>query len=528
MFVLRRSETLGYLALSLTLFLGLASPVRTQASSSVSFDVTGYTITGELPGNIRNVDSLLAPYTGTFNNTEGIQDAADTLEKALHAKGYTFVRIVIPRQPLDDGEIELQVLSLTLDKISISGNQNFGRENIRNSLPSLVHGESPNRNALARNLDVGRVHPSRKEKITFTASDLPGKVDAQIQVQDQKPSKVFSWLNNTGNDETGRYRLGLGYQNSNLFDRDHNATLTYTTSPTETSKVDQFGVVYQVPLYESGALITVLLSESDVNSGRVAEFFDVAGKGSVKGLQFTRFFARKDGYAQQIELAINDKLFDNDIDFAGEALGIDVRSRPLSLQYKGNLRNNKFESDFNLQLAGNLSSGSHNNRVAYASSRVGASDHWSLIRYGASIRKTIRNWSLSGRFRGQYSNEPLIGGEQFGVGGSNSIRGFREREVSGDKGYLFQLEAWTPKWGKQPARGVIFVEKGHSKLIDPLPGEMGSDSIFGIGAGVSWTFKSRLSMRLDIGYAVDGVDSANQGSTRDGDERVHLNLGYQW
>ena len=165
-----------------------------QESGATTFQVTGYHVTGDLPVEIKNIDALLATYTGEHNNTEGLQEAADTLEKKIHERGYTFVRVVIPRQPLDDGDIELRVVSFMLDKINISGNVHFGEDNIRASLPHLVQGKTPNMRSLARNLDAGRIHPARKSKITFVASADPGKLDANVQVSDRKPSSFFSWL----------------------------------------------------------------------------------------------------------------------------------------------------------------------------------------------------------------------------------------------------------------------------------------------------------------------------------------------
>jgi hemolysin activation/secretion protein len=527
-FVLTHARSLPLTVCLLATGLTLNTAAWGQDNAAVAFTVTGFDVTGEAPVEIEDTDSLLAPFLGEHGNTEGLQNAADTLEKAFHDLGYTFVRVVIPRQPLDDGTIELSVVSFVLDKISIAGNAYFDEENIRASLPSLVAGESPNRKHLARNLDAGRIHPSRKEKITFKASTIPGKVDASVQVSDRKPISFFTWLNNTGTEETGEYRMGVGFQHSNLFNRDHNATLTYTTSPTDTDKVDQIGAVYQVPLYESGALLTALVSESDVNSGRVAEFFDVAGQGSVRGLQYTKFFSRNEGFAQKLVFGVNDKLFDNDIDFDGQPIGNDVRSRPWSLQYRGDFRNERGESDFYIEYVENLSGGSFNNDQFYAASRQGASSNWSLVRYGAGTRKTAGKWTLSGRFKAQHASEPLIAGEQFGLGGAHSVRGLREREVAGDKGYQVQLEAVSPKLGKHNARGILFLEGGSVSLVEPLPGELSRDRVMGLGAGVTWSWRGKLTARVDLAYVPEGTDAGSQDGTRDGDERVHFNLAYKW
>ena len=47
---------------------------------------------------------------------------------------------------------------------------------------------------------------------------------------------------------------------------------------------------------------------------------------------------------------------------------------------------------------------------------------------------------LSARLDGQWSDEPLIPGEQFGIGGARSVRGYEEREASGDSGFFVSAE----------------------------------------------------------------------------------------
>ena len=55
------------------------------------------------------------------------------------------------------------------------------------------------------------------------------------------------------------------------------------------------------------------------------------------------------------------------------------------------------------------------------------SRNWSLWRYGADLSYQVTDaWTLTGRLRGQQAGDQLIPGEQFGLGGAYSVRGFRE------------------------------------------------------------------------------------------------------
>jgi len=58
------------------------------------------------------------------------------------------------------------------------------------------------------------------------------------------------------------------------------------------------------------------------------------------------------------------------------------------------------------------------------------------LRVSGYASHTLENeWLISGVIDGQYSDEPLIIGEQFGLGGVTSVRGFEERAVTGDRGF---------------------------------------------------------------------------------------------
>lgn len=61
-----------------------------QSGTEIKFTVNSFDIRGEAPVEIEDTNSLLKPFLGVHRSIEGLQDAADTLEKAFHDLGYTF------------------------------------------------------------------------------------------------------------------------------------------------------------------------------------------------------------------------------------------------------------------------------------------------------------------------------------------------------------------------------------------------------------------------------------------------------
>ena len=80
-------------------------------------------------------------------------------------------------------------------------------------------------------------NPAKQVGVRLEATDEPGKVDAVVRVIDEKPVRHSLFLDNSGTSQTGYYRAGYGFQNANLFNRDHVFIAQVIGSPTAISDV---------------------------------------------------------------------------------------------------------------------------------------------------------------------------------------------------------------------------------------------------------------------------------------------------
>ncbi len=505
------------------------SLAHAENSHDLQFKVTRFEIQGDNPLTARQVHAVLDPFLGEHAGLEGLQAATDAFEQALRSSGFAFHQVNLPPQSLDQGTVRLEVVAVELGAIIVEGNEHFSDENIRASLPQLKPEiRNINTQSLGRSLALANRHPGKKVRLNFAAGTQPGTVDARIRVKDQNPLRVFSWLDNTGNKETGNTRLGAGMQHSNLFGRDQIATLTYTTSPEGVDKVSQFGGQYQIPFYGAGGLLDIFAAKSEIDSGTVAEVFEVAGKGTVLGARYTHFFSKQKRYSHEMALSVTDKLFENDVDFQGVPVGVDVRTRPMELRYSGRWQGDLTNAGVYMGYARNLPGGSNNNAKAYAASRSGSDNNWSVLHIGGKLNRALQGWNVLGRFDAQYASVPLVAGEQLGLGGANSVRGLEEREISGDRGYRVGMELWSPTLKKTGLRALSFFEGGRITLKNPLPGEIATEKVASVGLGLRWSWQNRLSLRLDWGRILNGTDAANKTGSKSGDSKVHFNLGYRF
>jgi len=496
----------------------------------VSFDVTGFNVVGDNPLSESETRNTLDQFVGQERGIDDIENAADALEKAIIGKGLSFYRVSLPPQELTDGVIDLQVKRYAIGNVEVRGNRHYSEKNIVASMPALKQGRSPSTKSIAQSLRLANENPGKRLRVTLAPGTAANEIDARITVVDQKPLTFNAWLNNTGTDVSGDFRVGTSVSHRNLFGRDHSASLSFITSPEGIDDVQQFVANYRIPIYRFGGTLNFVAVQSDIDSGTVAGVFDVAGRGEVYGLGYSHSLSSIARYHHSVSLQLSDKLFDNDIQFQGNQVLDDVRSRPLTLSYRNSWENGKgLQLSSFISVASNLSGGSFNDQQFYELARLGAVDDWQKIELGWNVQYSKAKWLYSLAARFAVTDDRLITGEQFSVGGANSVRGLEERELRGDEGYLVNLQAWAPEIIKG-VRPVAFVDVGHVDNNRPISGELDSESVVSAGILFNWNPTEKVTASASYGYLFDGIDGGDQSSSssRDGDSKVHVNVAYRF
>lgn len=507
----------------LVVLASLASGVSRAEGTPVSrFEVSDYEVIGNNPLAADDTQSLLSPHTGKDRAVADLLTAAKALETAIRAQGYAFHRVILPPQTLSGGVVRLVVVAFRLGSLDVPTDEYFSEANLLGSLPAVQPGETLNLQDVSAALRFANRHSFKDVDLIFRQSPNPRQVDARLQASTHDPQNFYLTLNNSGSEETGRSRLMLLYQHANFFDRDHELMASFTTSPENVSDVMQFALSYSVPLYDWGARLEGFAIYSDTDSGRVADF-DITGAGTLYGLTYAHSLGAEEGYYHELRLGITDKRFDNDVRFEGVQLATDVRSLPLGLQYALESESDRGNWQISLQWNLNLPWGSHNDQLSYSANRAGAERDWQAWRSHGRLEQALgERWLLRGRFNAQYSSEALIAGEQIGLGGAHSVRGYEERELAGDSGYTLALELWWPNLiGQLSAYG--FADYGSLRLNDTQPGEHAGDSLASVGIGMDWRGLPGFSTTADLAYALQDGEQTDKG-----DLGLHLELIYRF
>ena len=282
-----------------------------------------------------------------------------------------------------------------------------------------------------------------------------------------------------------------------------------------------------------------------VDDEDVVENLDVEGKGYFGGLQLSKRLVDTTRSTLDLSLGATYRYVESaiDVEYEGEKYkfemgrngdGYEILPLSLALMYSdtevdaiGGMNFATVEYIYNL-------AGSSLDELRYYRPAIDE-DHYSLVRAQMArlqllnpallgkrrSTKDTDEWMLFAKVEGQYAFTPLVGAEQFSIGGHNSVRGYAEREFMGDSGIAATLELRTPlivgflanmkpvEAGKQNFRYgwdrfqfVVFVDAGYYLLEDGQGTTAGDDDEFiaGVGAGLRVAIRDDAQLRFDWGF----------------------------
>ncbi len=485
------------------------------AAAALRFDIARYNIVGNTMLKQDEISRALRPYTGRQKDFADVQRALESLQTAYADKGYSAVQVTLPEQELERGEVRFEVVETRLGKIDIQGNELHSARNVRNSLPSLRAGATPNSIEIARNLRLANENASKQTQVALRAGSQDGEVDATVKLIEDDPVKYSVSADNTGTYASGKYRVGFGYQNANVFDRDHTLTLQYITSPEHPSTVTVLGLGYRVPLYGSGNSVDFVAGYSDVSSGTVNQLFNVSGAGTVFGLRYNHNLDRIDNLEHKIIYGLDYKAFKSNVTFVGSSTPLvpDITVRPVSISYTGTWRGTASQLDFYATYSQNLFPGGNDGansdfqerKPGFPNpARTEAKAGYNIIRAGANYTYQMwGEWQARTIFAIQQTDAALVAGEQFGAGGAETVRGFDERAISNDRGWRATFELYTPDiagnlgWTGGRIKLLAFYDTADLTRNRVQAGESSGASIASYGLGLRLQTKNVFSMKVD-------------------------------
>ncbi len=392
-------------------------------------------------------------------------------------------------------------VKLNIANMTIEGVEGAKAAEIKRLIPEINQKEL-NVKKLSKQIQL--VNDNKLFKVTTELNPVSeGGYNLVVKVSKVKTDNFTFSVNNTGNNYSGNWRAGLTYAKSDLSGYGDTLGLAYVTSPNHLNDVHQVGVTYKMLMPRLGDTAYISYSYSDVDMGVVGGNgpleLSTTGKAHSVGVHYQHNMKYSKSKKQILDFGIDHKRNKNRLKYTMGGASLlsdehDVRATVASLTYTDFTRWKNQAFVYSVGYYQNL----HGDKNVYEKYRKSSDKDFKYLRASVNYQyRTKSDWIFGIRATGQYTDDNLIYTEQLGAGGANSIRGFKERVASGDKGIVGSLEIYAPQLKCMPnQRFLLFLDAGalsnnHYNIAES------SRHLASFGIGYRFFEKDGLSVNLN-------------------------------
>ncbi|AFY46632.1 hemolysin activation/secretion protein [Nostoc sp. PCC 7524] len=455
----------------------------------------------------------LAKVTAEFTNRPitlaELFQARSKITELYVSKGYITSGAYIPPQTIQSGVIKIQVVEGKLEDIQISGTRKLNSNYVRSRL-AIATSPPLNRDKLLEALQLLQLDPLIQNlSAELSAGARPGTSVLQVQVREANSFSSQLALDNGRSPSVGSFRRRIQAREGNVLGLGDGLSLAYTN----TDGSNTFDTSYTLPLNPRNGTLSFNFGTSSSNV--IEEPFNILDiQSSSRYYELTLRQPLMQTPTQEFALGLTASRRESEATYIERerlpfpSLGADDegRTRISALRFfqEWTTRNSRqviaVRSQFNLGI------GAFN---ATINNDLPDSRFLSWQGQAQWARLLAPETLLIVRGNTQIASRSLLPLEQFGIGGLDSVRGYRQDFLLADNGALASAEVQIPVLRLSQSRGVLqvipFVDFGmvwNNSRTNPDPNTLAS-----VGLGLRWSQGDRLTARLDWGIPLVSVDS---------------------
>ena len=474
------------------------------------FTLTAVRFTGNTALTTAELEAVAAPFLGRPAGSETLEALRQAVTRAYLARGYVNSGAVLPDQEVAGGVVALHVVEGRLDEIAVTGTRRLPQDYVRDRVARAA-GTPFDVNALQSGFQLllqdplvarldGRLSPGPE----------PGTARLDLHVEEKGPVGIVAGIENSRSPATGALLLSGGVTARNLL----GLAELLTVSAGRTEGGPDYGASASLPLSPAGtrltlsaersssAIVETALEELDVRST-----FRQASIGVRHPL--LRSADRELGVGLSLSRRRNETFIFRDRPFSFAPGAVDGRSDVTVLRLaqdyvdRGQVRSLAARATVSVgldALGATVGGGGPDGRFT------------SLLLQGEYARSLGGEVTLVARADAQYAFDRLLTLEQFGIGGIDSVRGYRQNRFVRDNGLLASAELRVPLsvLGLDEEQGALrrlvlipFADYGRS--WNRGSGD-GTGVLASVGLGAVWAVAEMLEVQAFYGRALRRAD----------------------
>ncbi len=505
---------------------GPNTPEGATGNGDETFVINSIQLAGSTVFTDADFADLFAQYTGrpvTFNELLQLRSA---VTQRYVDEGFLTSGAFIPPQTLEGGRVTVQVIEGEIEAIEVVGTNRLKPEYIRSRL-GLSAQPPINANTLLEGLQRLQIDPL----IETVSADLqagvrPGTSILRVEVTEADSFALSVGLDNGRSPNIGSLRRQLTLSEGNLFGIGDRASLNYAN----TDGSNSLDLSYSVPISPHN---TRLNFEGGISESRVIDdtfaVLDISSDAHYYEVGITHPLIETPTQELSLGLALahNENQTRLGIDNIGPfplSPGADNNgeTRVSALRFSQDWTQRSQQQVLAARSQFNLGLGLLN-----ATNNEGDepdSQFFSWRGQGQWVKLLSENSLLFLRSDVQLSANSLLSSEQFGLGGQQTVRGYRQDALLRDNGALLSAEARFPvlRFAENSIVQIApFLEAGAAWNHKDTPA--GNNVLVGTGVGLLWQQDDNLSARLDWGIPLVDIDSSGDSLQ---DSGIYFSLKY--
>ncbi|MDM8517082.1 ShlB/FhaC/HecB family hemolysin secretion/activation protein [Desulfobacterales bacterium HSG16] len=493
---------------------------KTRLSSVASVLVTKFDIRGNTIFTEDELHKLLAPWIGKKISAEELQDAKNAVTRYYIDRGYINSGAVIPDQELRNGVIILKITEGRLTKTKVTGNSWLKDSFVLKRLKPATNTTNEPLNILKLQQRLKLI--KQDHRIDNINAELspglePGQAELQVEVDEARPWYLELTFNNHNSPSIGPYRgeVGLGFINLTGWGDELHGKYALTEG------LDDYSASYILPLSAKDTTLAFEVERSEsVVVAYPFEQLNIKSETDTYSARLRHPFIKT--LSKEFALSAKFEVSESKTSLLNEPFSfspgvVNGESKVAVLRMSQEFVHRSLNQVFALYSSVNFG------LDALDSTMSGSEPDSEFISWLGQAQVIRRLKALDSQvlisMNIQLSDDPLLPMEKFAVGGSSSVRGYRENMMTTDNGLTASVE-WRipvfslkiPYLSKNSQDGMIrfcpFADYGrgwNAEGKDPDPSE-----IYSIGAGARWSISKDISAEIYWGEALKDPDNTDE------------------
>ena len=478
---------------------------------------------GMEPAEQAELQIIIQDYLGKPYSILTINQMLRDIVRWYRTQDRPLVDAYLPEQDLKGDLIQIVVTEAARGTVKVEGNKWFATPMIAAHIRTE---EGAPMKASAINSDVGWLNrnPFLQTDLVYASGEQPGTTDIILKARDRFPVRFYTSYDDSGNKLTGydRYTEGFNWGNVGGIGDQFNYQFM-SDSRFDLLKAHSASYVHDFPWHQS---LTLFGSYADTKAIFPPTLpFSSSGDTWQTSLRYTIPIG---------DLKLPFGIYNHEV-----VLGYDFKeSNSLLLYNQASLTGptptsdvSQFTIGYNASLPDPYGATSFTSAVFYSPGGMtqadshdafvqanASSDSYTYLKLGLNrVTKLPWDFTLIDKFTFQQAWARLIGSEQLGLGGYDTVRGYDDREANGDDGYIFSNEIRAPAfslghfissgYSTDQLQFLAFMDYGGVSQYRPDDLTLGSTpstdpnvNLWGTGVGLRYTLAPFLSVRFDYGW----------------------------